>query len=65
MIEETLTKEQVINRLIQIDLDELNTEDFANILRKGHRGYLEMSDEELISTYLDQQNDNDLITFDF
>lgn len=65
MIEETLTKEQVINRLIQIDLDELDTEDVANILRKGHRGYQDMSDDELINTYLDQQNDNDLITFDF
>ena len=47
----TMTKEEMIDKLVEHDVDNFDIRDLANLFRYGMTGYEDMSDEELKDQY--------------
>jgi hypothetical protein len=47
----TITREEMIDKLVEHDVDNFDIRDLANLFRYGMTGYEDMSDEELKDQY--------------
>jgi hypothetical protein len=47
----TMTREEMIDKLVENDTDNFDIRDLANLFRYGMTGYEDMSDEELKEQY--------------
>jgi hypothetical protein len=47
----TMTKEEMIDKLVEHDVDNFDIRDLANLFRYGMTGYEDMSDKELKEQY--------------
>ena len=47
----TMTKEEMIDKLVEHDVDNFDIRDLADLFRYGRTGYEDMSDEELKDQY--------------
>jgi len=47
----TITREEMIDKLVEHDVDNFDMRDLANLFRYGMTGYEDMSDEELKDQY--------------
>jgi hypothetical protein len=58
----TMTKEEMIDKLVEHDVDNFDIRDLANLFRYGMTGYEGMSDEELKDQYeffIEEDEDDD------
>ena len=51
MMTTTMTREEMIDKLVEHDADNFDMRDLANLFRYGRTGYEDMSDEELKEQY--------------
>jgi hypothetical protein len=57
-----MTKEEMIDKLVEHDVDNFDIRDLANLFRYGMTGYEDMSDEELKDQYeffIEEDEDDD------
>jgi hypothetical protein len=47
----TITREEMIDKLVEHDVDNFDIRDLADLFRYGRTGYEDMSDEELKDQY--------------
>lgn len=47
----TMTREEMIDKLVEHDVDNFDIRDLADLFRYGRTGYEDMSDEELKDQY--------------
>jgi len=47
----TMTREEMIDKLVEHDVDNFDMRDLADLFRYGRTGYEDMSDEELKDQY--------------
>jgi hypothetical protein len=47
----TITREEMIDKLVEHDVDNFDMRDLADLFRYGRTGYEDMSDEELKDQY--------------
>jgi hypothetical protein len=47
----TITREEMIDKLVEHDVDNFDIRDLADLFRYGRAGYEDMSDEELKDQY--------------
>jgi hypothetical protein len=47
----TITREEMIDKLLEYDVDNFDIRDLADLFRYGRTGYEDMSDEELKDQY--------------
>ena len=58
----TITREEMIDKLVEHDVDNFDMRDLANLFRYGMTGYEDMSDEELKDQYeffIEEDEDDD------
>jgi len=58
----TITKEEMIDKLVEHDVDNFDMRDLADLFRYGRTGYEDMSDEELKDQYeffIEEEDDDE------
>jgi hypothetical protein len=58
----TITREEMIDKLVEHDVDNFDMRDLADLFRYGMTGYEDMSDEELKDQYeffIEEDEDDD------